>query len=163
MNIGRELLNAPLPEMIRSLGVGIAEAQFALDKASIRIAQLMSGFKIDDSGKLIKDESSLVVLKEGGEGISLLALGFTPTFYQFTETTIEVSMAISMSEEKSFSVGASFGVSYLGIVSASVNATYSQKYQYEASGSSRMTTKLVTVPAPILFENKLKEVSQKKD
>jgi hypothetical protein len=163
MNIGRELLNAPLPEMIRSLGVGIAEAQFALDKASIRIAQLMSGFKIDDSGKLIKDESSLVVLKEGGEGISLLALGFTPTFYQFTETTIEVSMAISMSEEKSFSVGASFGVSYLGIVSASVNASYSQKYQYEASGSSRMTTKLVTVPAPIMFENKLKEVSQKKD
>jgi hypothetical protein len=160
MNIGRELLNVPLPEMVKSLGVGIAEAQFALDRASIKIAQLMSGFTIDDKGKLVKDESALVVLKEGTPGVSLLSLGFTPTFYQFVETSIEVSMAISMSEEKSFSVGASFGVSYLGMVSASVNASYSQKFQYEASGSSRLSTKLVTVPAPVTFENRLKEISE---
>lgn len=160
-NVGRELLNAPFPELVRSLGVGIAEAQYALDRVSIKIAQLMAGFKVKDDGTLERDETALIVLREGDEGVSLLALGFTPTFYQFVETYIELKLAISMKTENEASAKTSVGTvawTPFGVVAASVNASYSQKYQYEANGSSEMRTKLVTVPSPAMFESRLKEL-----
>lgn len=160
-NVGRELLNAPFPELVRTLGVGIAEAQYALDRVSIKIAQLMAGFKVNDDGTLERDETALIVLREGDEGVSLLALGFTPTFYQFVETYIELKLAISMKTENEASAKTSVGTvawTPFGVVAASVNASYSQKYQYEANGSSEMRTKLVTVPSPAMFESRLKEL-----
>lgn len=159
--IGKELLNVPFPQLVQSLGVGIAEAQFALDKVSIKIAQLMAGFKLDEQDNLVRDETALIKLKEGQAGVSLLALGFTPTFYQFVETHIEMKLAITMKTESEVKVGsAANGTAWspFGVVSASVNASYSQKFQYEASGSSEMRTKLVTVPAPAMLERRLKEL-----
>lgn len=161
INVGRELLNAPFPELVRTLGVGIAEAQYALDRVSIKIAQLMAGFKLNDSGNLERDETSLIKLREGDDGVSLLALGFTPTFYQFVETYIELKLAISMRTEEEVSAESSVkGAAWspFGVIAASVNASYSQKYQYEANGSSEMRTKLVTVPAPAMFESRLKQL-----
>lgn len=161
IQVGRELLNAPFPELVRTLGVGIAEAQYALDRVSIKIAQLMAGFKLNDSGNLERDETSLIKLREGDDGVSLLALGFTPTFYQFVETYIELKLAISMKTEEEVSAESSVkGAAWspFGVIAASVNASYSQKYQYEASGSSEMRTKLVTVPAPAMFESRLKQL-----
>ena len=35
MNVGRELLAVPFPEMIQRLGVGVAEAQLQLDMVSV--------------------------------------------------------------------------------------------------------------------------------
>lgn len=161
INVGRELLNAPFPELVRTLGVGIAEAQYALDRVSIKIAQLMAGFKLNDAGNLERDETSLIKLREGDPGVSLLALGFTPTFYQFVETYIELKLAISMKKEEEVTAASSVGGvawSPFGVIAASVNASYSQKYQYEANGSSEMRTKLVTVPAPAMFESRLKQL-----
>lgn len=161
IQVGRELLNAPFPELVRTLGVGIAEAQYALDQVSIKIAQLMSGFKADEAGNLVRDESSLIKLREGDPGVSLLSLGFTPTFYQFVETYIELKIAISMKTEEEVKASSSVkGAAWspFGVVAASVNASYSQKYQYEANGSSEMRTKLVTVPAPAMFESRLKQL-----
>lgn len=158
MNIGKELLNLPFPEMVKNLGVGIAEAQYALDRVSIRIAQMMSGHKLNANGEMVKDETALIVLKEGQDGVSLLALGFTPTFYQFVESYISIKMDMKFQEEKNFSVAAKVeGKLNYGVysVAASVNASYSQKYQFEASGSSELRTKLVTVPVPIVFESRL--------
>lgn len=156
MSIGQELLNAPFPQMVSSLGVAIANAQFNLDQVSVRIAQQMAGFKVNGVGELVADESALIQLKQGDPKVSLLSLGFTPTFYQFVETHLEFKMAISMKTSTEVSVGASISASYFGLVSASVNASYSQKYQYESSGSSAMRTKLVTVPSPAMFEQRLK-------
>ncbi|MCX7649853.1 MAG: hypothetical protein N2050_04805 [Flavobacteriales bacterium] len=166
MNIGKELLNVPFPAMVKNLGLGIAEAQFALDIAAIRIAQQMSGVRLDKSGKLVRDESLLIKLKEGDEGISLLALGFTPTFYQFVDSEISLRMDMRFMEEKSFGFGASITASanfLFGSVAASVNASYSQKYQFEASGSSELRTRLVTVPPPPGFQEQLRNLLAEKD
>jgi hypothetical protein len=161
-NVGQELMNVPFPEMIKNLGVGIAEAQFAMDKVSIKIAQMMSGFKADANGELIKDDDAFIVLEQGGKGYSLLSLGFTPTFYQFVDTVIELKMSISMSTSSEVSLSAKAKVRTL-CFSASVNASYSQKYQYAAEGSSVMRTKLVTVPAPVILEQRLKELIKKEE
>lgn len=157
MSIGQDLLNAPFPQMVEKLGTAIAQAQYNLDQVSIRIAQQMAGFKLNNAGELVADDSSLIRLREGDDRVSLLSLGFTPTFYQFVETHMEFKMAISMKTSTEFSVGASVGVTAY-FVTASVNASYSQKYQYEASGSSAMRTKIVTVPSPAMFEQRLKQL-----
>jgi len=159
MSIGQDLLNVPFPELVVKMGLGIAEAQFALDKLSIRITQLMAGFSIDSNGKVKKDDTALIKLQESGEGYSLLALGFAPTFYQFVDTYIEFKMAISMKEESSAEISTKVsGSAPFGLFSASVNAGYSQKYQYSADGSSYMRTKLVSLPAPAVFEQRIREL-----
>jgi len=142
-NIARELQNAPLPDMVQSLGVGIAKAQQALDRVSMQMAQ----------------ELTTTEVEMGGSKYSLLALGFTPTFYQYTDTIIELKMSFSMQQSKEMSASAKIeGKVGFGpyAVSASVTASYSQKYQYSAEGSSYIRTKLVTVPNPPVFEQRLK-------
>lgn len=145
--ITREIQNAPLPQMIKSMGIGIAEAQRELDKVSMNLAKELVNTKIE----------------MGGEEYSLLALGFTPTFYQFVDTLFECKMSISMTESKEFgasvSVSAGFNVGFVA-VSASVSASYSQKYQYSAEASSLIRTKLVTVPNPPVFEQRLQNMIQ---
>lgn len=146
--VGSELLNAPFPQMIERLGRGIAEAQFAMDSVSIKILQQLAGYVDDGEGNLVYSEDTLVQLTEGGEGYSLLALGFTPTFYQFVDTVIELKMAVSMNRSTETSLSSNINALFV----ASVNASYSQKYQYSVEGSSTVRTKIVTVPAPAVLE-----------
>ena len=151
MSVGQDLLNAPFPEIIKNLGVGIAEAQYEMDKVSMNIMKLMAG--MDEKGKA--DSTRLVTLKDGGSKYSLLGLGLIPTFYQFVDTVIELKMDISMSRENKS--GGFEAKAKVGFLKASmVGASYSQKYQYSAEGSSMMRTKLVTVPAPPIMEEILR-------
>lgn len=141
--ITKEILNAPLPEMVKTLGIGIAQAQRALDKVSMELAKELVDTKVD----------------MGGEEYSLLSLGFTPTFYQYVDTVLEMKMSVSMSQTTEFgvstSVSAGVNVGFVA-VSASVSASFSQKYQYSAEGSSMLRTKLVAVPNPPVFEQRLR-------
>lgn len=155
--ITRDILNAPLPEMIQKLGVGIAEAQYAMDRNSIKIAQLMAGFSEDKNGELVPDENALITIEQGRPKVSLLSLGFAPTFYQFSETHLEMKMSFSMTESREVGVSASVGVTAY-FVTASVSASYSQKYQYSAEASSMIRTKLVSIPSPPAFEQRLKQL-----
>ena len=175
MSVGTDLLNAPFPEMVKTLGVGIAEAQFELDLVSMKIARMMAGYAPDPEpaeGEPAPPTPSepvrnmLVPLGDGNE-YSLLELGFTPNFYQFVDTLIELKMSISMSRETEVSrastvVSGSMRGS-VGFFSASakmrvstVSASYAAKYQYSAEGSSLMRTKLVPVPAPAILEERIR-------
>lgn len=95
-SLGQALLDVPIGEMLKNLGLSIAEAQNALDQSSIETARYLASTKVD--------------LKQGNK--SLLELGFTPTFYQFTEATIDVSMTITMrvSEETKFGLDVNVNV-----------------------------------------------------
>ncbi len=140
-DVGKELLNVPFAEMVLKLATAIAEGQYKLDQVSCKIAQFMGDKKVapislpdltDTSG-----ETEIVT--------SLIGAGFQPVFYQFTDTIIEVKMAISMNKttEASVSVSASAG---WGPFSASVNASYSSKYSYSVEGSSLLRTKITPLP-----------------
>lgn len=88
---GQALLDAPVPELIRSLGLAIAEAQAALDQNSIKTATTLG--------------TAMVEFDQGGGNVvkkSLLELGFTPVFYHFTESTLEISLSLSLRVEESF-------------------------------------------------------------
>lgn len=179
-NVGKELLDVPFPQMIKSMGMGIAQAQFELDQMSLRLAQMMSGedFEVDEEqpdGSIETKTHQGVKVKFGGEDLSLLELGFTPTFYQFVDTIIEVKMSISMSSETSSStssfeasisskgVGGFFG-GFGGYATStkisSVSASYASKYSYSAEGSSLIRTKLVPVPPPAVLEERIRRMME---
>lgn len=179
MAIGQDLLNVPFPAMIRSMGLAIAEAQYELDLVSMKIARLMSGFAPeaeDDENFGAGSDSTSNLVQIGPDpdkdSYSLLELGFTPTFYQFVDTLIEVKISISMSQEDSRQTASRQGTvsasGKLGFLSAkarvnasSVSANYASKYQYSAEGSSILRTKLVTVPAPPALEDRLRALSER--
>ncbi len=144
-SIGEQLLDVPMDEMIRSMGQGIADAQYNLDKTSLRIAHMMSGVEKADR------------VAFGDKNYSLLELGFTPTFYQFVDTIIEVKIAITMTrtrtDEKSKETQKKCETR-----TATVNANYSNKYQYSVEGASLLRTKLVTVPPPGILEERIREL-----
>jgi len=283
-NVGRELLDVPMGDMIRDMAFAIADAQMKLDANSIEVAQMMGGIKqvivkkkfgiftkeevvYEDSrvffgkeklklldaidiynsstdveykvrilkalgtnyytyvctptsypsyDKLKEDGSSPKVLKDSGiyqlsdkktfysydkntktltevkyydvpivkaanvsdenaifvpTRVSMLELGFSPTFYQFVDTIIEVKMSItytsegtnSKETESSTKAGASGGFLF-GKVScaraSSVNASYSQKFNYSTEGSSLLRTKLVPIPPPAILEERIRAIME---
>ncbi|WP_205077543.1 hypothetical protein [Marinobacter salexigens] len=117
--------------------------------------------------------------------LSMMELGFTPTFYQFVDTIIEVKIAIKMtrsyestrtrteasrdrssSSKRSKRGGGLMGLfggkrsrSYAGkssVQTTQVDATYSSKYSYSAEGASLLRTKLVPVPPPAILEERIR-------
>jgi len=174
--IGRELLEVPFPDMIKSMGMAIAQAQYELDNASLRLARMMAGeeYTIPDPTPDKPDQTKMTtaLVTFGGEKLSLMELGFTPTFYQFVDTIIEVKVSISMSQE--FQVGFSTttvtadqeGGHALFYAKASakvstVSASFAAKYQYSAEGSSLLRTKLVPVPPPAILEERIRLLIEK--
>lgn len=109
--------------------------------------------------------------------LSMMELGFTPTFYQFVDTIIEVKIAIKITRTREFtrktsnkttnkansyrrkrsfwgtskSSGSSSSVS-----TSQVDASYSSKYSYSAEGASLLRTKLATVPPPPILEERIR-------
>lgn len=150
-NVGQELLNVPFPEMVLKLACAIAEGQYNLDIVSCKIAKFMGNknkapVSLPDLTNIEDPESEFTT--------SLIGAGFQPTFYQFTDTIIEVKMAISMNQttEKSVSVSASGGWAFF---SASVNASYSSKYSYSVDGSSLLRTKITPLPPNTFMQRML--------
>lgn len=143
------LAQAPLPQMVEKLGTAIANAQFAMDQNAIRIARLLT------------DPESGVRFNEDEPVRTLLELGFTPTFYQLTEATIDAKVTFNASKSSAFSIGAEVGVN-VGYFAASVNASYSSKYSFDVGGSSSISARFISVPAPAQFNDLLAEVRAKK-
>lgn len=108
--------------------------------------------------------------------LSLMELGFTPTFYQFVDTIIEVKINIRYTAEQSSSVSSSFEQKRKDktknktgwfwkrnkrktktVTTTQVNASFSQKFSYSAEGSSLLRTKLVPIPPPAILEERIQQ------
>jgi hypothetical protein len=177
-NVGAELASVPFGKMIYDMASAIARSQVALDKASIQLVKVLATTTFDyvpDVTEIlmpatpktvpgVQDKDGNPILITGvqvqtmvGDSfpLTLLQAGVNPTFYAFTNSTIEVKMSISSTQESSntLSVGVSVTASadFLfasGSVSSHVNFTASNKYSYSVTGSSSMATTLAPVPPP---------------
>jgi len=176
-NVGAELASVPFGKMIYDMASAIARSQVALDKASIQLVKVLASTTFDyvpdvvevlepNPRKLpgVTDNNGNPVIITGvkvstdvGDSfpLTLLQAGVNPTFYAFTNSTIEVKMSISSTQESSntFSVGVSVTASadFLfcsGSVTSHVNFTASNKYSYSVTGSSSMSTTLAPVQPP---------------
>jgi hypothetical protein len=111
--------------------------------------------------------------------VSMLELGFTPTFYQFVDTIIEVKIAIKITREfestrtrkdterdaayktarkRSFWGTSRSGSSSSSVSTSQVDASYSAKYSYSAEGASLLRTKLSPVPPPPVLEDRIRSL-----
>lgn len=110
--------------------------------------------------------------------LSMLELGFTPVFYNFVDTIIEVKISIQITREREWTrsrqetsrrtsrrkrSGGIFGAIFGGsrgkrssVSTSQVDASYSQKYSYSAEGASLLRTKLSPVPPPAILEERIR-------
>jgi hypothetical protein len=142
--------------MVTKLALGIADAQRALDENSVATALALAS---DDNAievvpamtETIAEDGSVTFEAAPAVKMPLLQVGLNPTFYQFAETTIEVTMDIktTTSTETSIKVGAEAKVGF-GMWSASVrvDVAHSRKFQKEVHGTSRLFVKMTPVPPP---------------
>ncbi|MCB1735341.1 MAG: hypothetical protein H6981_10795 [Gammaproteobacteria bacterium] len=192
-------------QMIRQMAFAIADAQQELDESSVEVAEMMSGRRIlrGADGEALDANLEPIEVDENGavtgipayidtrvffgheydqDGnrkptlLSMMELGFTPTFYQFIDTIIEVKIAITITASNEYSKTTSGEeqkvVGYKttrkrGVFSSKtkttpivqtqqVDATYTSKYSYSAEGSSLLRTKLVPVPPPAILEERIR-------
>lgn len=109
--------------------------------------------------------------------LSMLELGFTPVFYHFVDTIIEVKIAIKITRSREYSRTRSNKATdrsnshrrkrnFWGtrrnssnrsqVTTSQVDATYSSKYSYTAEGASLLRTKLSPVPPPAMLEERIR-------
>ncbi|MNK05421.1 hypothetical protein D3C87_233030 [compost metagenome] len=129
--IANTLTNTPLSSMIENMGISIATAQAALDGNSIEMLKKLAYEKVEI----------------GGNEISLLNLGFVPSFYTFTEASFEAKMEFALSESTSIEVGGEISVT-TAVFGMSVNANYARKFDQSASASSSIAARMVSLPPP---------------
>lgn len=153
-SVGQELLDVPLPDMVTKLALGIAEAQRALDENSVETAQILADTEIKVVPALTQtiDEDGSVSF-EAAEAVdmSLLQVGLNPAFYQFAESSIEVTMDIktTTSQETNIKVGVKAKAGFAcWSASVRVDVEHNRKFQKEVRGTSRLFVKMVPVPPP---------------
>ena len=116
---GQVLADASVAEFIKSLGIGIAEAQRALDENSVQqIAEFIEP-------------------REGLGGKTLLDLGLSPAFYHYQHADITCSMQLSLRVQKDLSLGLNLNGSFSD--NSSNNSNSSSSESSSESGSSTRT------------------------
>lgn len=90
-NVAGAITSMRIDELISDLAIGIARGQTELDQACMDIAKFMSEAQVAFGKLPNSDEPDLM---------SLIELGFTPNFYQFVDTILEVRVAISSKFEE---------------------------------------------------------------
>jgi len=180
-NLGAEIASAPLGDIIRSMAMAVADAQFALDKSSLMAAEFMSGkhpLRDLDTGKLVDASGTpteepvlidsriafghdVVDGKRVPRLVSMMELGFVPTFYQFVDTVIEVKLALRIHKTNSTNNAENAGRSApIVVTSTPVDGTYAASYNFHAEMASVFRTKLVPVPPPATLEARLRQLMQ---
>lgn len=153
-SVGQELLDVPLPDMVTKLALGIADAQRALDQNSVETAKALAETTIKVVPLItqtIDAQGNSTIAEAPAIDMSLLQVGLNPTFYQFQEASIEVTMDIktTTSTETSVKVGAQAKVGFaMWSASVRVDVAFNRKFSKEVRGTSRLFCKMVPVPPP---------------
>lgn len=159
--------DVPIGEIVRSLAVAIVEAQAGLDDNAMRVAERMSGTEVlrDAQGRPVLDADGKVQTidrrvffgstRADGERtpvkLSMLELGFTPTFYQFAETTVDLRLALRITRHTDEQ-----GHTRFETQGTPVDAQYQGTFGYDLAGSCSFKTRIVPIPAPPLLEERVR-------
>jgi len=113
--VGNELQEVDFGELVRSIAQGIADGQRALDLTAINTLQVLANtpvslipevaevitpepFQVNVSGQPPVMVTGARVKASASEPVTMSALqaGILPTFYQFTEATIDLKVSIQL-------------------------------------------------------------------
>jgi hypothetical protein len=164
--IGAELSEVPIADLITNLAKGIADGQQALDLASVQTLITLSNtmvslipqvtevitpspFEVEISGQSPIEITGAKVTATPGAPVTMSALqaGLVPSFYQFTEATIALKLSVSVREaQETDEDGTKRPIFFL--FGSSVNFKTQNTYSYQADASSSVTVTVKPVPAP---------------
>lgn len=130
-----ETMAAPLGDLIAAVGRGLAGAQQSLDVGTIEtIRALYQG-----------DDRTLELLRE---------LGWQPTWYRIPELSAELTLSLSISATESSAGGRGPGA--VQLYGSPVDASYTNRYDYNLQAASVVKFKIVAVPPAVeLGERKI--------
>lgn len=98
-NAGEMLVDMKLADLIGDAGRAIAEAQASLDASSIRLALALAESRISTTDKDGRQRE-----------LSLIELGFMPSFYHFSTASFEFKLSITTKLEQSLGAAFNAGV-----------------------------------------------------
>lgn len=139
-------------DLVRMLAESIADAQLALDTTSAEMMQLLAETTVDivpqTTEKIAKDGS---VSYEHAEPrpVSLLDLGLAPTFYQFSQATVEVTMDLHVVETAETTEK---GKRRVGLFAGTQEVQTDRTFNRDMKATSRLTATLVPVPRPVRID-----------
>ena len=164
--VGNEVAEVPFGDMLYNVARGIADGQRALDLRSVQTLIELSKVMVDIipevtevitpepiqvniSGQSPVNVTGARVAASAAEPVQMTALqaGITPTFYQFTEATVQLKMSVQMREAEETDTD---GKKRTGIFAfgSSVNFRTQNTYSYSVDASSTVTAVLKPVPPP---------------
>lgn len=126
-----DALSAPLGDLIAEVGRSVAEAQMAMDAATIQnVRALVTASGPDDPNRLLQQ------------------IGYQPTWYQIPEVTAEITIALTLSGsgQSGGQSGGKPGGSRMRMMAAPVDASYASRYNYELKAASSLKFRIVPVP-----------------
>lgn len=122
---------APLGDVIAAVGRGVAEAQLALDRASM--------------------DTTLALYDQGGDAAlaTFREIGYRPTFYALPETSCEVQISMRVGGSGAADGSAAAARSYV----TPVDAGFANRFGYQGQASAKLVFKIVAVPPPAVLED----------
>ena len=159
-NSGQELAGAALGDLITQLAESVAEGQARLDLSSAQVLQELAETRVavvpriqqtvSESGDVSYEQSPPVE-------VSLLELGVMPTFFAFSEATVEVAMDLKVVEE----IDTSGSVKSKPLLYAATKSLQTQrKLNRNVDIATKMKVKLTPVPPPSRLNVALDVINQ---
>lgn len=165
--VGNEIAEVPFGDFLRHVAQGIADGQQALDRTALQTLIELSKIEVD----LIPEVTEVItgqpyqvpvpgqsqpititgarVQASAADPIKMTALqaGIVPSFYQFTEATIQLKISVQLREVEETTAD---GTSQTGLrlFSSNVNFRTQNTFTYNVQGSSQVTAVLKPVPPP---------------
>jgi hypothetical protein len=147
----RETPSVNFADLVRMVAEGIADAQARLDRASAELVAELAQTEVQIVPRVTEtvDADGKVTFEQAEpQTVSLLDLGVSPTFYQFSQATVEVTMDLKLVEtEEETGKGKRFG-----LFAGTTEVQAERKLNRDVSVSSKLTATLVPVPSPVRLE-----------
>jgi hypothetical protein len=148
----RESPSVSFADLVRMLAEGIADAQTSLDRASAALVEELAATTVRIVPRVTEtiDADGNVTYEHGPtQEVSLLSLGLTPTFYQFSQSTVEVVMDVKIVESEQVRED---GKRSYGLFAGTADVRVERKLNRDVTAHSKLTATLVPVPSPLRLE-----------
>lgn len=127
----KEIMAAPLGELISSIGKSVGEAQAALDAGSL--AQTLELYNSENKDEVLN---------------MLKSIGYQPTFYVLPETEVEAQVSFAISSTSTSTPSMSNEISRSKIYATPINAGNSNRFNLDVNAMAKLKFKIVPVPPP---------------
>ena len=117
-----ESLSVPFGDLIAEVGRGVAEAQYAIDSQTLEALKTIYN-------------------SDNGQWEALREIGYEPTWYHIPEASAELNLALSLSGSETTEKKST-------MYATSVDAVYSNSFEFDVQASSKLKFRIVPVPPP---------------